>query len=64
MSEQVRAVVEVKWLLAAFPEAEMVGEVLRLNGSAFPVTTLVPEYDDWIEAHVWLADDGWADDLS
>ncbi len=51
MMSDVKAVVEVRWLLAAFPEAEMRADVVYFNGSAFPVTVLRPggngEYWAW-----------------
>ena len=51
---------EVKWLLAAFPEAEMRNDIVWLNGSAFPVTLLTDKYDK----QEWVADSyGWADDI-
>ena len=60
MSDTTRAVVEVKWLLAAFPEAELRNEVIYFNGSAFPVTLLTDKYDE----QKWSADSyGWADDV-
>ncbi len=58
----VKAVVEVRWLLAAFPEAEMRNDVIYFNGSAFPVTTLEHalggEDDD-----PWYVVNGWADEI-
>ena len=57
MSET-RAVVEVKWLLAAFPEAEFRNDVVWLNGSAFPVTILTECCIDH-----WRDDESWADDI-
>jgi len=48
----IRAVVEVKWLLAAFPEAEMRGDVVFFNGSAFPVTVLESSLCEHGGAHI------------
>jgi len=56
----VRAVVEVRWLLAAFPEAELRNDVVFFNGSAFPVTMLTDKYGNG----EYMADSlGWAGDL-
>jgi len=41
------AVVEVKWLLAAFPEAEIRGDTVWLNGSAFPLNYIDESGYDW-----------------
>ena len=59
-SEGLRAVVEVKWLLAAFPEAEMRNDVIYFNGSAFPVTTLQSSY---LYVDTWHTAGDWADDI-
>ena len=58
-----RAVVEVKWLLAAFPEAELRNDIVWLNGSAFPVTTLEARYVNRLDdEQSWWASE-WADDI-
>ena len=54
-----RAVIEVSWLLAAIPGAELVGSVVRLrDGSELPVTELVSEMV--LDQELWYAY-GWAE---
>jgi len=56
-----RAVVEVSWLLAAIPGAEMVGDVVRLrDGSELPVTELVSE--TVLDQELWYSY-GWATEV-
>jgi len=53
-----KAVIEVTWILAALPGAELVGNHLHLrDGSRIPITTL-----ELVDG-AWHADGGWTEQI-
>ena len=53
-----KAVIEVTWILAALPGAELVGNHLHLrDGSRIPITTL-----ELVDG-AWYADGGWTEQI-
>ena len=52
-----KAVVEVTWILAALPGAELVGNHLHMrDGSRIPVTTLHPYREGLWRAEEWAVE--------